>query len=661
MIIDDLVIHDFGVYGGRQAATLRPTSPARPITLFGGLNGAGKTTLLDAVQLGLYGPHAAVSNRSGGYDDYLARSVNRSSISGEAAIEIALRTVTEGREVALRIHRSWTSANGRVRERFEVVRDGRPDALAAEHWHELVEELMPARIAELFLFDGERVGAYADLDSASRLVRTAIQNLLGLDIVERLSADLGLLERRKRPEAAQQTPIQQDQLAALAADIERLESERRVLIQRRAAAVNEIERLSATLHAAEETFRREGGDTAERRIEIEKALSVEEHRALEARRALGEVAGGMLPLALVAPLLAGVSARTAASEEAWRRSLAADAVAAERQAFREIIAQAALPIKAASKLNAMLDARPDLIVWDGTDGVSEPSSALRQQLATAKEGLVEATAQAAHLCRELATSRGRAADLSATLSSIPSSDRLDPIARARDEARQRLTSARAEQDARDDAIARLDRELGDARIREQTAHEAALALRFAEEDLGRLLTRSSQVRSTLVRFREAVVTRHASRIEAAILASFHDLARKRTLVTGVRIDPVTFSIALTGGRGEAVTPERLSAGERQLLAIAILWGLARASGRPLPTMIDTPLGRLDSSHRQRLIRHYFPKVSHQTILLSTDEEIAGRSLEELRPAIGRSYRLVHDDARATTRIEPGFMEVAHGH
>jgi len=44
---------------------------------------------------------------------------------------------------------------------------------------------------------------------------------------------------------------------------------------------------------------------------------------------------------------------------------------------------------------------------------------------------------------------------------------------------------------------------------------------------------------------------------------------------------------------------------KQLLAIAFLWGLARVSGRKLPVAIDTPLGRLDSSHRTNLVERYF--------------------------------------------------------
>jgi DNA sulfur modification protein DndD len=84
--------------------------------------------------------------------------------------------------------------------------------------------------------------------------------------------------------------------------------------------------------------------------------------------------------------------------------------------------------------------------------------------------------------------------------------------------------------------------------------------------------------------------------------------------------------------------------------------LARASGRPIPTVIDTPLGRLDSSHRQHLVERYFPTASHQVILLSTDEEIVGNYHQTLKPAVARHYLLAHDEALGSTNIEQGYFE-----
>ena len=61
--------------------------------------------------------------------------------------------------------------------------------------------------------------------------------------------------------------------------------------------------------------------------------------------------------------------------------------------------------------------------------------------------------------------------------------------------------------------------------------------------------------------------------------------------------------------------DELSAGEKQIYAIAILEALAKTSGRHLPIIIDTPLGRLDSEHCTKLINNYFPYASHQVIIL----------------------------------------------
>src|SRR5262249_8500079 len=122
-----------------------------------------------------------------------------------------------------------------------------------------------------------------------------------------------------------------------------------------------------------------------------------------------------------------------------------------------------------------------------------------------------------------------------------------------------------------------------------------------------------------------------------------------------RIDRDDLSVRLVGADGHDLRPERLSAGERQLLAIAILWGLARAAGRPLPAVIDTPLGRLDSEHRTRLIERYFPYASHQVILLSTDEEIDEQYLNQLAPVIGRKYLLNYDQSTSSTSVIPGYF------
>jgi DNA sulfur modification protein DndD len=212
-----------------------------------------------------------------------------------------------------------------------------------------------------------------------------------------------------------------------------------------------------------------------------------------------------------------------------------------------------------------------------------------------------------------------------------------------------------EQQERDREISGLEREIAQLLEQEARLAEAEARERFAHEDINRMLLHSAKVRDTLGQFREAVVERHVARIERLVLDSFRQLIRKQSLVADLRIDPRTFILELRGTDSHPVTPDRLSAGERQLLAIAILWGLGRSSGRPLPTVIDTPLGRLDSIHRTHLVKRYFPRASHQVLLLSTDEEIMGDYYEALRPSINRTYHLRFDEAESRTIVEAGYL------
>jgi DNA sulfur modification protein DndD len=158
-----------------------------------------------------------------------------------------------------------------------------------------------------------------------------------------------------------------------------------------------------------------------------------------------------------------------------------------------------------------------------------------------------------------------------------------------------------------------------------------------------------------MRFRDEIAKKDLRRLEELITQSFNQLHRKKGVVQSILIDQQSCEIKLIGKNGRTILPDQLSAGERQLLAVSILWALARASGRRLPTVIDTPLGRLDSKHRGLLIQNYFPHASHQVILFSTDEEITDRYYRALRSSVSLEYSIVFDEAEGSSIIVPGYF------
>ncbi|MBB5987868.1 DNA sulfur modification protein DndD [Sphingobium lignivorans] len=655
MILDELVLHDFGVYGGRQRIALTPTARDKPIILFGGLNGGGKTTLLDALQLCFFGNVAQCAGRGDlTYDEYLRRSVHHGAEASEAAIEVAFRHTVDGEVQNWRLTRSW-SAGEQVRERFQVIRNDRLDRAASEQWSAQVEDFIPARIAHLFLFDGEKVEGYADLAQAPILIRTAIQNLLGLDIVERLNADLVTIERRKKTEL--KAPEDAEALNALRDQIRQVAAARSGVVRERAAALVDIDRLRRTVSELDQRYQREGGSLYEDRGRLEAELSVSRRAEDAVHRSMRDLAAGAAPLALVTHLLDDIVEQAKREELSRRSAHTAEIIADEHAALLQLPALAKLSAKDRAAFLAYSTARIDTLrSAAGEPCLLELDAGTHALVTSLLDGdLTEIRRQGADLVAQGQQLAATIEHAKLMVSAIPSEGAIADLISQRDIAHNELRIAEYEQGRRDAELSRLDRELETLREKETRLLESVARAEFEREDVSRILIHSSRVRETLGKFRTAVVERHVRRIEAFVLDSFRQLMRKENLITGLRIDPSTFHLELKGSRGRTITAERLSAGERQLLAIAIIWGLARASGRPLPTVIDTPLGRLDSAHRSRLVTRYFPHASHQVMLLSTDEEITRRYYRDLKHSVGRSYRLRFDEDEARTIVEEGYF------
>jgi DNA sulfur modification protein DndD len=657
MILDSIQLENFGAYGGVQEAILTP-EPGRPVVLFGGMNGGGKTTLLDALQLVLYGPKAKLSNRGRmGYKDYLRDCIHRGADPKRgSSITLRFRRTHEGKTSAFELRRSWSQGSKDIDEAVIVLRDGTMDGVFTDHWDEVIETYLPVAISNLFFFDGEQIKELAEGSKAAAILGSAIRSLLGLDLVDRLEGDLRVFERRKReegldPEAARQFALARAELEAFDKNLEQLAMEEGRL-------VNEAGRLGKDLREKEEAFRSEGGDLFLRRKELEAELAQLRAEKAAAENQLRELAAGPFPLLLVTDILEEVEAQARHEVGIRHNRLLIEVIGERDETLLDMLRSEKLSATALNRVDGELrkdrkwrqEMAEEELLLDADDYLPAHIAYLRSKL------LPEAAASAHDGLASVRRLDERIARAEAELARVPEQDSIASAQDALHEARVLHATKMAELDGLKVRREALKRQRLEADSRLDRFGEKDLDARLAEDARQRMLKHSQRVRETLGEFRKRVIRRHVSNMETLMLESFRALLRKNDLVHGLRIDPESFEVTLDDKSGRPLPFDRLSAGERQLLATAMLWGLARASGRPIPTIIDTPLGRLDSSHRKHLVERYFPHASHQVLLLSTDEEIVGNYHKALKPFVARHYRLAHDEQLGTTHVEPGYFE-----
>ena len=653
MQLRELVLHDFRTYGDKQVIQLT-TPSGKPIVLVGGLNGAGKTTILDALQLVLYGQRAKCASRGDlSYKEFLRRSIHRGAAPSDGArIELSFEHVAEGQTKEIRVQRSWYEAGSTVPERIEVLVDGVLDPVLTEQWDERVDDFAPHRISHLFFFDGEKIADLAEESGAADLMRTAIHALLGLDLVDRLMSDLSTLGRTERRGAKSEFDRSQvEQWEARSAELKSVVDERAA---EAGETTRELDRARASLNGLMERYRREGGDLADSRVELERQLAAIQQRQVDLRDRLRELAHGPVSLMVMQERLQRL-AQSVRGESETRRMAEFEELVHERdrrilEAFQALDSEAS----AVGELERILAAERGR-VGSSESGIPWPPGlehALRSLLDGELDQAGEGTAKLRAKIDALEEDR---IHILRKLDSIPDEGALKELRAGRDHARElveRLEIRRAaiEQEAErsrsrhQQALEKLGREL-----------EKELKAVTADDRIRKKLDRVELASETLDEFRDAILRRNLGKVEAAVLEAFQGLIRKPNLVQRISIDPETFRMSLIGPDGKPLGKEQLSAGESQLLAVSFLWGLARVAGLPLPVVIDTPLGRLDSKHRGKLVKNYFPNASHQVVLLSTDEEIEQARLKELRPYIGRSYILEYGPDEDRTVIREGYF------
>jgi len=667
MRLNRLVLRNFGLFRGEQSLDLRlrDGDEHRPIVLVGGHNGAGKTTLLEAVRICLHGRLAFGSRVTDvAYQRYLRgrlhRAVDLRSAATYASVGLEFEYSHLGRTSRYFVQRAWEPRGGAgVKETLRVLRNDEPlDEVDSELWSDFVRTLVPPGVAQLFFFDGEKIKRLAEEETEAIALGESIKALLGLDLVERLQADLDVFSAKHTRRTARAKTARR--LVELDREIKGLNAEQEKNEEAAAVMSEESAELEAQIFAVEERLAQGGESLAARRSDLRQ----EEANLLAELGATEKTARELLDGAAPFLLCRRTGSRLIRQLELERARQVWEVGQARAE---EAIRTVRVRLTAEKKCRDHLDDRAS--AW-----VEQTIGEVESEMATTPEhirgvhilhGLSELDREACvqtlqvlaptlarrfslH-AKKLVALEGELRECRTQLNRVPDAAELAPIVAEMSALQEKQAKTALALTLVGDKRATLQRELS---IRERECVRLVKET-IASEQASVRLTLAAQAREAAAEYLRRLTVAKTTQLEGEALDSLQLLSRKDDFVRRLSINPESFAVSLYDSKGEVIPKSSLSAGEKQMYAVSLLWGMAKVSGRPLPMIVDTPLGRLDSHHRTNLVKHYFPAAAHQVILLSTDTEIDRNHYDQLRPQTSHALRLA--DRRGWTEAVDGYF------
>lgn len=658
MLITKLTLNNFRVFRGVHEIDLRPTPESfdrskQPIILFGGLNGAGKTSILSAVRLVLFGRQSF--NQMLTNNDYINelnelihKGAGTISQPDSASIQLEFQYSQNGEESTYKVIRGWKRGQ---KDKLYLEKDGVVlTELDYDQCQGFLNELIPTGIADLFFFDGEKIAELAE-DESGTVLKTAVRRLLGLDVIAKLKSDLNIF--LKKQGASSLSHSIQEEMEAL--DQTRIHHERaaeKLRFHAENDIYTQIEHTSAEIQNLENKLSQNGGAWAKTRQAEQSKVDDLLKEKVELEKQIRMEMESSLPFAL-APKAMKLLLTKIEQEQAIKQK---QNFGKELDSFLETLkaklafnlsssAPAAMEAINDSLLEHMGDIQKQHLLLDISD---RQANTINYQISTLAKGSFTRFDQARN---RLQLVEEEIDNISTNIARAPEQEMVqDWFAQVRELDKEKAKLIAKYKDLLEAAKSELRLALDYAR-QMQKLHDK----HKDQTNKDQSVTNAQNAMLLLGKFGEQLTKARVKQLENEFVQSYQKLARKEDLQLSATINPVTFDVELIDDRGIKINRKAMSAGEKQIYAISILEALGRTSGRKLPIIIDTPLGRLDSHHRDKLVENYFPFASHQVVILSTDTEIDKNYTRLIQDDIARTYEICFDGKTKSSTIKEGYF------
>lgn len=653
MIFENLLINNFGVYSGKQNFDLS-TKEKKPVILIGALNGSGKTTFLQAIDFVLYGKFSNFFySQKLSYENFLKKNINKNNYDEGAQVELIFFRKYKGKNEKFKISRNWKAIGKKIKEEFFVFIDDVYDEDITKDWDNFVDQILPSRVASLFFFDGEKIEQLADLEQSKGVLKKAINSLLGLEIVDQLNIDVD--EFQKRSVLQLKTNEEKKNINKLKKEVDGFEDRIKEIDESIVKVEDELAKKAYDIRELNVELSQKGISYYEKKQEYEKELQVIDEKRTEINDELVKLASGDLPLLVVKKELAVMVEQSKSLLENQNKTDSQKKTNDLIDSISSFVLKNSKDDKFTKNFEKFVSDKKinDTTILDNENllpnlNYQDLNSLLNHNLDTAEKDIKKKINTINKLEEEYEK-------ISQLINKIPTDDEIKPLINKLKEHKKDEAKLTTKKNILDEQRGQINGPLIKINIELKKEYEKKTSQDLVNLDKKRFVDYSVRIKDVLSTFHVKALDFHIKRLEKLILECFKSLHRKKDFIKSIKIDTSTFDLQIFEAKNVQVDTDILSAGERQLLAVAILWGLAKASSSAAPTVIDTPLGRLDSEHRLNLVEQYFPTASKQVILLSTDEEINQKYHKYMKPYLARSYKIEYDEKINGSKSTLGYF------
>lgn len=632
----------------------------KSIFLIGGMNGAGKTSIMESINYCLYGGKA----------DEIFRAINRKEIAkGNAAVSFELTAeLDDGSELIVK--RSWSAGviespkAKDLNERLVVVKDGKRVSVQNQQmWQDFIRATVPPGITQFFFFDGEKIQEIAADDHSEVRLKSSLEAALGIQNINQLSSDLLYLKQEERKGFVE---ISDEDLTFKESELKKEQAKYTRLNRERDEIKEDLTAFKEQYDEAKKRFQA----TFNRDPESRDAIREAEKRRIQTSNRLGQLENeirGLCEKSLPFSLLGGFFDGIRQQIENERESLQGEAIKEHAEELAKKIVRV----------------------------VEEPEPIYNERLSDEK--MVELEKRIFNLLREgdaqaatdklLNLSERDAARILQKIEELENSDvfLIKPLVEEKQELEVELkkiesslnsgsaTESEQElfgqlQEEMESCATQIGRKTEQLRILEEDILSLEKKVREIEIEIEKLYEKHnvSKEKSDFINECDAIagllnqfiVRMRKSKVHLLQEKTFEMyklLSSKSGLIKDITIDEKSYEVKISNRNGHEIKKSGLSAGEKEVFALSLLWGLSQTSQLNLPIIIDTPLSRLDSTHRDNIIRNYFPNAGDQVIILSTDTEIDENYFKVLESHLSGAASLVFNHQQELTTLKTGYF------